>query len=138
MKKDIKSYLKMTVFVLLLILIVAFFAGLLPIAPVVVATGSMEPAISVGDIVLVCETDPEQLETGDIIQYQKDSYSVIHRIVECHEKEEEVTGFITKGDYNNAPDNDEVLPEQVEGRVILIIPDIGKFILSIHGFSSKS
>lgn len=133
MKNKIKANLKMIVFFLVLVLFVAFFIGLLPIKPVVVATGSMEPTIQTGDIVLVCKTNPQKLETDDIIQYQKDSYTVIHRIIECNKTEDELTGFITKGDNNNAPDNEEVLPEQVKGRVILVIPKVGKITLWLHG-----
>lgn len=128
-----KSNLKMIAFFLVLALFVAFFIGLLPIKPVVVATGSMEPTIQTGDIVLVCKADPENLKADDIIQYQKDSYTVIHRIIECNEEEDGLTGFITKGDNNNAPDDEAVLPGQVEGRVILVIPKVGKFTLWIHG-----
>ena len=110
----------------------AFFAGFLPIAPVAVATGSMEPTIYAGDVVLICQTDSSQLEVGDIIQYRKDDYTVIHRIIECKTEENEIIGFITKGDYNNGPDSEVVLPEQVIGRVIEVIPGAGKFTLWLH------
>lgn len=66
----------------LLSLIVAFFFGWLPAYPAVVATGSMEPAIGAGDVVILCRTDPAALEVGDVIQYQSDGCTVIHRIVE--------------------------------------------------------
>ena len=98
-----------------------------------VVSGSMEPAIGVGDVVLVCEMDSDNLDIGDIIQYSKKSYTVIHRIVDKNVEENGITWFTTKGDYNNAPDAEKVLPEQIEGRVVLIIPEIGRLILRIHG-----
>ena len=135
-KNTVKSYIGTAVFFCVLILIVAFFAGFLPIAPVAVATGSMEPTIRVGDVVMVCWTDAENLEVGDIIQYRKDDYTVIHRIVECQENEKGVTEYITQGDYNNAPDSDPVTAEQIKGRVILTIPEIGNFTLWLNGLFS--
>lgn len=129
----VKLNLGMILFFLLLALFVAFCAGVLPIAPVVVATGSMEPAISVGDVVLVCQTDSEKLEVGNIIQYRSEDYTVIHRIIGCSDNESADRELITKGDYNNAPDADPVSPEQIEGRVVLVIPDAGRFTLWLHG-----
>lgn len=122
-----RSYACWTVFFLSLALVTAFFAGFLPIAPVVVATGSMEPSIGVGDVVLICRTDPANLETGDVIQYQGDGCTVIHRIVEV-----DGGSFITQGDANNAPDLWPVAEDQILGRMILTIPDAGKLTLWLH------
>ncbi len=46
----------------LLLLLLAFLRGWLPIAPVAVATGSMEPSIHIGDAVIVCQADPLSLQ----------------------------------------------------------------------------
>ncbi len=51
--------------------LICFFAGLLPWQPVAVATGSMEPQISVGDAVLVSKLDTGALEVGDVIQFRR-------------------------------------------------------------------
>lgn len=122
------SCLRWAGFFLLLAALVAFCAGLLPLKPVVVATGSMEPAICVGDIALVLDTDPGALEAGDVIQYRCDGYTVVHRVVE-------VSGdgtFLTQGDSNNAPDANPVSGGQVIGRVVLVVPKIGKLTLWFH------
>ena len=105
------------------------FFGWLPAYPVVVATGSMEPAIGAGDVVILCRTDPAALEVGDVIQYQSDGCTVIHRIVE-----KDGDTFITQGDANNAPDLRPVQREQVLGRVTGTLPDAGWFILWLHGY----
>lgn len=124
---QIRSYVSWTVFFLLLALIVAFFAGFLPIVPVAVATGSMEPAIEVGDVVVVCPADPDTLEVGDVIRYQGEGCTVIHRIVAL-----EGDAFLTQGDANNAPDLRPVEREQVLGRVVCTIPKAGKLTLWLH------
>lgn len=82
----------------------------------VVVTGSMEPAIHVGDMIIIHEKD--DYEVGDIILYEAKSF-VTHRIVAVTEN-----GVITQGDANNVDDG-EILREQIVGKVVLIIPKIG-------------
>lgn len=133
-EKSWKAYISMVVFLVVLAMMVAFFIGILPIAPVAIATGSMEPAIQIGDVAVVNRMDTEDLEVGDIIEFHTEEYSVIHRIVGRQTDEEGNTSYITKGDYNNAPDSDSVIPEQVKGTVITVIPKIGKISLWRNGF----
>ena len=92
-------------------------------------TYELEPAIGAGDVVILCRTDPAALEVGDVIQYQSDGCTVIHRIVE-----KDGDTFITQGDANNAPDLRPVEREQVLGRVTGTLPDAGWFILWLHGY----
>ena len=86
-----------------------------------VYTGSMEPAIPVGGIVVIKPVDPETLKTGDIICFKfTEDTSVTHRIVNIADE-----GFVTKGDANEDPDQWAVKKENVIGKVILTIPFIG-------------
>ena len=117
----------------LLLLLLAFLRGWLPIAPVAVATGSMEPSIHIGDAVIVCQTDPLSLQVGDIIQYERNGMYVIHRIVEKTETEMGESGFITQGDSNNAPDEGIVSPDEVRGKVLCTIPKVGYVSLWLQG-----
>lgn len=121
--------------VLLPILLIAFFAGWLPLRPVAVATGSMEPTVAVGDVVVTCPSSAENLREGDIIRYQKGATTVIHRIVACTQDENGGLAFITQGDSNNTPDADPVLPEQVLGKVVFNIPKLGYLSLWMHGMA---
>lgn len=82
----------------------------------VVLTGSMEPAVMPGDMVIVHEQD--SYLTGDVVMYKANSY-ITHRIVETTD-----SGYITQGDANNAPDG-EIRNDQVVGRVTLVIPKAG-------------
>ena len=83
----------------------------------VVLSGSMEPALSVGDLLIVRQQPA--YEVGDIVVYQSGTTPVVHRILSIDE--EMVT---TKGDANNA--NDEPFPiTAIKGRVISAIPLVG-------------
>ena len=88
-----------------------------------VYTGSMEPAIPVGGIVVIKPVDPETLKIGDIICFQLSesaTTTVTHRIINITSE-----GFVTKGDANEDPDQWIVKKENVVGKVIATIPLIG-------------
>jgi len=102
----------------------------------VVESGSMEPAIKVGSVVVV--KPAESYVVGDIVTYEggfKDekgrSIPVTHRIVE-----EKTSGtlktYVTKGDANDDPDNLAVRERQVIGKVIFTIPYIGYIVESVR------
>ncbi len=113
---------------LLSIGIIWFSVGVFPIYPSVIATGSMEPLIMPGDVILVekvrNEKEIDKLKKGDIIQFRMEDFLVSHRIIEIVEGQNG-KGYRTKGDNNNTEDTDLVLPENVKGRVVQIVPKIG-------------
>jgi signal peptidase len=86
-----------------------------------VYTGSMQPAIPVGSVVVIKPVDPETLKIGDIICFQlSQPTSITHRIINITDE-----GFITKGDANEDPDQWIVKKENVIGKAILTVPFIG-------------
>lgn len=107
-----------------LILVIWFALGIFPIRPVGVATGSMEPNIHIGDMVIVDQNvTSNDIEVGNIIQYQLEKYTVIHRVVKKYQKDG-YTYFVTKGDYNRNNDLKPVEESQLRGKVIYRIPYI--------------
>ena len=114
-------------FVLLVALVVPFVVFAVPQTigadhGFVVLSGSMEPAISPGDVVIVASGP---VTVGDVITYRTgNEVPTTHRLVE------EVDGaYRTKGDANENADAGLVAPEQVLGSVIVVIPLIGYVIL---------
>jgi len=88
-----------------------------------VYTGSMEPAIPVGSVVVIKPVNPETLKTGDIICFKLESEStttVTHRIINVTDE-----GFTTKGDANEDPDQWTVKKENVIGKLVFTIPYFG-------------
>ncbi len=92
-----------------------------------VYSGSMEPAINVGSMVVVRQVDPSAIRDGDIITFvsrvKADSF-VTHRVVEVT-NDEGTLAFLTKGDANDAPDEDSVRASDVVGRVRFSVPYAG-------------
>lgn len=99
---------------------------------------SMEPNINVYDVVLVKKTNINKLKKGDVITfYSTNNYfgdtPITHRIANIDDR----TSIIVKGDHNDKADNEKVIPKNIIGKVILVIPSLGKlqfFLASKSGF----
>jgi signal peptidase len=91
------------------------------IAVFVVLTGSMEPQIEAGEMILIKEYD--NYKVGDIVTYCDEDFFITHRITQISDKE-----IITKGDSNNIEDHPIEL-NQVQGKVIFHSKLLGFFIL---------
>ncbi|NGM70736.1 signal peptidase I [Natronolimnobius sp. AArcel1] len=95
----------------------------------VVLSGSMEPELSPGDVVIVDETDPEAITDGDVITYAEadEATPVTHRVIDVQEQNGNVA-YETQGDANPEPDTELVPEDNLLGSVILTIPLIGHVI----------
>ncbi len=99
--------------------------------PFIVLSDSMNPGINSGDLVLVKETSPSSLKTGDIIAYREGDSVVTHRIVGITEADGTLQ-FTTKGDANNVDDANTVNSENIEGSYLLDIPKLGNAALYLQ------
>lgn len=88
---------------------------------VIVISGSMEPAISAGDLLIIREQS--EYNVNDVITYQWGNSLCTHRIVAM-----EGNTIVTQGDANNAVD-EPIDASLVEGKVVFRIPGFGNFIL---------
>ena len=116
--------------------IIWFAVGLFPLQPTTIISGSMRPALEVGDVVVIAKVSGANVEPGDIIQFREAAGIVtVHRVVEIQEIEGKKF-FITQGDANREPDADPVAPANVVGKAILRIPKIGWASIAIKQFLS--
>jgi len=108
---------------MLIVALLWFNTGLLGVKPAVVTGVSMEPAMHTGDLVITRPVDSDELKVGDVVRFVIGRTPVMHRITEI---EETTNGrvFVTQGDNNNTPD-DPILEGQIEGEVIVTVPNIG-------------
>jgi signal peptidase len=128
--KNVAEYL-MTGLVILLLLAAAltFFAPRFGWQVDTVLSGSMEPAIPTGSVLVARPVLSDEISVGDIITFSgsgRDRF-ISHRVMKIEQADGII--FTTKGDANNAEDPFPVPAGNVEGKVILHIPFIG-FILS--------
>ncbi|MDD1748081.1 MAG: signal peptidase I [Methanomassiliicoccales archaeon] len=115
------------------------FVLLLLFSPVVgirfdtVLSGSMNPTLETGDMVVVTSVEPSELKVGDIIVFNSPIASglVCHRIIDVKQDSELV--FQTKGDNNEDPDPYLVPSANVVGKVQADIPSMGYVIQYLRG-----
>ena len=93
------------------------FPALFGFRQALVLTGSMEPAVQVGDWVVF--KSQAVYEPGQIVLYQDNGQLVTHRVVDVLENQ-----LVTQGDANNTPDQ-PVSHERVLGRMVLRVPQMG-------------
>ncbi len=135
--------------VVIAVLVVLVFASVAHAVPAVigaedsfiVTSDSMSPAIEVGDVIYVYDTDPGEVQEGDIISFASGATEnrvrtdrvTTHRVVEV--RTEEGLQFITKGDANENRDPDPVAADSVVGRVPSVfgvplhVPQLGRLLL---------
>lgn len=120
-----------------LVLLIWFAVGIFPVKPVGVATASMVPELNVGDLTFIKKCTANDVKVQDIIEYQMDGYTVIHRIKNIYQEDGEFF-FITKGDNNDSEDKIPVREEQLIGKVIFKIPYVALPTIWIHNLTSKT
>lgn len=98
-----------------------------------VLSGSMEPAIRAGDMVVIKYADPDQIKSGDVITYMADEdFYITHRVVGIsYERGKRV--FRTKGDANNTDDEDWISFDTILGAVKFKVPYGGYAVQFIKG-----
>jgi len=100
-----------------------------------IITGSMEPTIEVGDIIIGKQTPPAKLKVNDIVTFKGESGElagkiVTHRIKEIYEEDGSLY-IITRGDANTANDP----PTNAENVVSVMkakVPLLGKLLTIIN------
>lgn len=108
----------------------------------VVLSGSMEPAMSPGDVIIVNSVPASAIERNNVITFggQGDETPTTHRVIGVVEQDG-TTAFRTQGDANEDPDGSLVTPDQVQGKVLspggylLVIPLIG-YLINFAGTQS--
>jgi len=94
-------------------------------ALVIVLTGSMEPAVPRGSLVVVAKFGDWQI--GDIILYRAFNTLILHRVIE-----EKNGVFRTKGDAAQSWDPWLVPREAIIGKAVLIIPLLGEVVFRLR------
>ena len=101
-----------------------------------IVSESMEPTFYKDDLALVKSCDFEKLKVGDIITFKQEDRIISHRISEIT-KEKGDEKIITKGDNNEVEDIEPVNMQNIYGKVVFVIPKLGKFvnyIQNVRGF----
>ena len=97
------------------------------VTPFTVLTGSMEPALDPGDVVLSASRAPLDVAPGDVVTFHdpsRDGELVTHRVESMRRTDGMVT-FVTKGDANDVSERWSVPVDGTVGRAALRVPEVG-------------
>jgi len=130
MKKKINYWKILTYFVYAIVIVFAFLAisAKLSIGGVkllVVKSGSMEPTIKTGSLVIDKSKDNYQI--GDVVTYkgrENSQETTTHRIVDL-EYQGNIILYTTQGDANGSPDSEKVTQDRIMGKVMIAVPYFG-------------
>lgn len=89
----------------------------------VVLSGSMEPELSVDDVIVVMASS--EYEVGDNVVYQDGRSLVVHKIVE-----KDGDTVTTKGTANNASD-EPIDVSAIKGKVVGVLPSFGGVVTAL-------
>jgi signal peptidase I len=91
-------------------------------SPTLVRSGSMEPVVSTGDVVLLQTVATPDIGPNTVVAFRSGTGRTLHRVVDRTSDGR----FVTQGDANPVPDSEPVRPADVEGAAVLVIPWIGQ------------
>ena len=88
-----------------------------------VVTGSMEPEIPIGALIISKKVDIDTLEIGDIVCFRSEMYeiygqSITHRVIDIAKDADGTTKLLTKGDFNLSADPLYVTERNLIGKVV--------------------
>ena len=98
--------------------------GILGYSQLVVISGSMQPAIDPGDLLIIKRQ--ESYQAGDVVTFLQGDSLVTHRLTG-------ITGdtALTRGDANNT-DDAPISPDDIQGRMVLRVPRVGYAVLYLR------
>jgi len=125
--KKILSIVAIIVFILLLLFYVVLPTMQGSMHILIVLSGSMNPKINPGDVVVSTYTNPEEIKINDVITFtsaDNPKNCVTHRVINIT-NENGTISFQTKGDANEDPDQRIVQTSELIGKVVIVIPYLG-------------
>lgn len=100
--------------------------------PFIVLTGSMEPSIMSGDLIISKSVEPANVKVGDVISFTDPAGNgtavVTHRVIEVL-NDNGTLSFRTRGDANNTDDQGVVPAEAVLGTYVAKLSGIGSAVM---------
>lgn len=133
------KYKKLFIYILLILLLLPLFIIMMSLSiqsfnsnevpsigdimPMIITSGSMEPEINVGDIILSKKVDSKDIQDGDIISFwdpENSKHIITHKVIKIYTENNE-TYFLTMGTYTGSEDqipvNSNLLVGKYVGRI---------------------
>lgn len=147
-KKVVNVLTTILLIVLIALVIVVFISRIKNESPSVfgyhifqVTTGSMEPELMIGDVILDKEVDPSEINVGDIITYRGSkgdlaNKMITHKVIRKNLMDDGKYTFVTQGTAKGTIEDPEFDESHIVGKYQCKIPFLDKvytFFLSDYG-----
>jgi len=131
MRKIAENFGTAVVILLIVIAVLIFLSPRFGWRVDTVLSGSMEPALKVGGVLVTCPVKAEEIEEGDIITFYSSMTGELtsHRVIGIDHDSPRY--FHTKGDANEDADPFRVSAENVVGKKFFHIPWLGYLTLFV-------
>lgn len=102
--------------------------------PYTVLTGSMEPTIAAGDVVIDERISPTAARVGDVVTFRdpEDQSKLITHRVRSIRRDGSNLWFVTQGDANNTTEHWRIAVDGQLGRVVYTVPWVGHVAVLTH------
>lgn len=133
MKLALKILLNLMVFLAIPVMLIAGLALFKVISPLIVISGSMEPVIHVGSLVVSTKVQAKDLHPGDIASFKReDGVLVTHRIVsnEAVAGSSDLRSVKMKGDANKDADQNPYIQTDAL-KPLFVVPVAGSALAAI-------
>ncbi|HEU0024478.1 MAG TPA: signal peptidase I [Thermoleophilaceae bacterium] len=104
-----------------------------------VMSGSMEPSISTGDLVVTLPIAPHEARGGDVVTFtdpENNDRLLTHRVASSADRGDNYA-LVTKGDANNTVERWTVPADGRIGRVIFRVPELGYLLTFARGPAAR-
>lgn len=96
-----------------------------------IISGSMEPNVSIYDVVIAVEQDMDKIKVGDVITFISNwdinyGKTITHRVIGIDKTATGEIQLTTKGDNNPTPDGGNVTKSNLVGKVVGRLPQLGR------------
>lgn len=120
-----RLYIYYFLIIIVVLLFIYLVSGYFRYYSIAIASGSMEPTISRGDVVIIDkEYEFDKIQEGMIIAFLYNKIVIVHRVDSILKDGDEYLIY-TKGDANKNVDNYKVTEDMIVGVVRIKIPIIG-------------
>ena len=100
-----------------------------------VRTGSMEPMLPTGSLVVLSPITADEVAAGMVIEFadpENPDIVITHRVVRVQRDDAGNLSFVTKGDANRERDTNEVPPENVRAKVRWHVGGVGRILWELR------
>ena len=146
-KRSVRENLKFIFILLAVYIIITLALRYVPFLQVyntyTIRTDSMEPVLMVGDVVVVEDIDPEDIQVGDIVAFYVDVTNdgeddvIIHYIDEVIQYDSETLVFKSKPEVSNLQDRWTIEEQDIIGIFKYKVEDIGKILLFLNSWIGR-